>query len=89
VAQLGDGRLRGRDDVEAPAGVEVGARRVEDPRRDDRDFVALPRDLRDDDVGVVAVGRGDERVRVGDAGLLENRCVHAVAEVELAGPVRA
>src|SRR5205807_7186437 len=69
--------------------VEVGARRIEDASDDALDVEALLGHLRDDDVRVVAVGRGDDRVGLFDAGLAEEVDVHAVADDEGARPVLA
>ena len=51
------------DRVDALLLVPLGPQRIEDPRDHRRHVEPLLGDLGDDDVGVVAVGRGDERVR--------------------------
>ena len=60
-----------------------------DPGRDRTHAVALPGELSDDGVRVVAVGRGDEDVRIGDTCILEHVGVHAVPDDEAARPVLA
>ena len=54
----------GQTVLHASAGVELGARRVEDADDDGADPVSLLEHLADDDVRVVAVGRDDGRVGV-------------------------
>ena len=59
---------RRADRVQALALVPLGPQRVEDARDHGRHLVAALGDLGDDDVGVVAVGRGDEGVGLLDPG---------------------
>ena len=86
---LGDRRLRRAHDPQPALAVEHGARRVEQAHDDALVGEALLRDLADDDVRVVAVGRDDDRVRVLDAGGAKHVDVHAVSEHEAAAPVLA
>src|SRR3954447_425005 len=81
-----DGGLGGRDDVEA-VGVPGGTRRVEDTGDDLRDLEAPLGDLRDHEVRVVPVRRGDEHVRAIDARLHERVDLERGAHGELAAPV--
>src|SRR6188472_4373404 len=62
-----DRGLRGTDRLEALLGVPARPGRVEDPHDHAVDVEAALGDLRDHEVGVVAVGRGHERVRLLDA----------------------
>ena len=61
------------DRVQALALVPLGPQGIEDPCDDRRHLVAALRDLGDDDVRVITVGRGDEGVRFldprGDQGI--------------------
>src|SRR5581483_875892 len=84
-----DRGLRRADGAQAARVVEIGARRVEHAGDDALDVEALLGHLRDDDVRVVAVGGGDDRVRVLDPRLAEQVDVHAVADDEGAWPVLA
>src|SRR5829696_3384330 len=56
------------DGLQALALVPLGPQRIQDAGDDGRHLVAALGDLRDDDVGVVAVRRGDEGVRFLDPG---------------------
>ena len=58
-----DGGLGRADGLEALLGIPAGAGRVEHANHHPLDIEAAPRDLRDHEVGVVAVGGGDEGVR--------------------------
>src|SRR3954453_23974481 len=69
--ELVDRDRRRADGLQALLGVPGRAARVQDARDDLRHLEALVGDLRDHQVGVVAVGGRDEDVRLGDAGLLE------------------
>src|SRR5512133_2703174 len=89
LEQVVDRSLRRRDRPETELGVEVRARRVEDPDDDALVVETLHRHLRDHDVRVVAVGRDDDGVRVLDTGLAQDVDVHPVAEHEAAAPVLA
>src|SRR3954451_4206649 len=66
-----DGRLGGRDDVEALLGVPGRPARVEHAGHDLGDVEAPLGDLGDHEVGVVAVRGGDDHVGVLDARLEE------------------
>src|SRR5689334_20873645 len=81
-----DRRRRRIDDAQAPRGVELGARRVEQPRDDRRHLKLELRDLRNHDVRVVAVRADDDGVGLLDPGLLEELQVHAVPDQEAPGP---
>src|SRR3954466_1486574 len=70
------------DGVQALALVPLGAQRVEDAGDHGRHLVAFLGDLGDDDVGVVAVGGGDERVGVLDPGRLQGLRLEAGADGE-------
>src|SRR4051794_15893231 len=67
--ELLDGDLRGADRLHALFGVPGGAPWIEDARDHLRHPEAQLGDLRDDEVGVVAVGRGDEDVGLVHPGL--------------------
>ena len=81
-----DGRA---DRAHAQRVVERRAARIEHAHDDVRDAEALLRDLRDDEVRVVAVGGDDDGVGVLHAGLAQHLGVHAVADDEAARPVLA
>src|SRR4051794_9229379 len=81
-----DRGLGGRDDVEA-VGVPRGARRVEDTGDDLGDLEAPLGDLRNHEVGVVPVRRGDEHVRAVDARLQQRIDLERGAHGELAAAV--
>src|SRR3954452_16492328 len=81
-----DRGMGGRDDVEA-VGVPRGARRVEDTGDDLRDLEAPLGDLRNHEVGVVPVRRGDEHVRAVDARLQQRIDLERGAHGELAAAV--
>src|ERR671914_759856 len=68
-----DRRLGGTHRLEALLGVPARPGGVEHPHHDPVDLEAPPRDLRDHKVGVVAVRRGDEGVRLLDPG--RQQCV--------------
>ena len=67
--------------------VPLGPQRVEDPRDDDRHVEPALRDLGDDDVRVVAVGRGDEGVGALDPGRLQRIDLEPRADRELTARV--
>ena len=81
-----DRRLGRADRSQAELRVELRAGGVEDPHDDAPDAVPALQDLADHEVRVVAVGRDDGRLRLGDAGLLEDVPVHAVPDDEAALP---
>src|SRR4051794_5082553 len=71
LLELLDGDRRRAHRLEPLLGVPRGAPRVEHAGDDLADVEAPARDLRHDEVGVVAVGGRDEDVGVRDPGLLE------------------
>ena len=85
-----DRRRRRADRAQARAGVERRRAPGSSTRTTTHvDAEPLLRDLADDDVRVVAVGRDDDGVGVLDAGRAQHLGVHAVADDEPAGPVLA
>src|SRR3990172_11679381 len=89
VGDDGDRRLRWTDRAEAALRVEVGPGRVEHAHDDAPDPVALLRDLADQHIRVVTVGRDDDGVGVLDARAPEDAGVHAVPDEEAAAPTGA
>src|SRR3954452_16245917 len=78
---------RRADRVEALLRVPLRPRRVHDAADHARHLVVLAGDLRDRQVRVVAVGRGDEDVGLLDAGLAQGVDLEPVAEREAAARV--
>src|SRR5450756_2605732 len=75
--------------VDADLREQLGAQGVVDPRHHTADAVLPLRDLRDDDVGVVAVGAGDERHGVVDPRPAQSVPVECAPHDELAGKIVA
>src|SRR5262249_22327633 len=84
-----DGDAGRADRLEPALLVEARAGGVEDTHHDAPDVEALLRDLADDDVRVVAVGRNDDGVRLLNAGVAQEVGVHAVPDDECTWPVLA
>src|SRR4051812_16392074 len=82
--ELLDGDLRGADGLHALLGVPGGAPRVEHARDDLRHPEAQLGDLRDHEVGVVAVGGGDEDVGLLHPGLRQRVHLERRADREAA-----
>src|SRR3954447_17808104 len=77
-----DGEARRADRVQPLLGVPLGPRRVHHAHDDVRHLIALGRQLRDGEVRVVAVGRGDEHLGLLDARLAQGGDLEAVADGE-------